>query len=169
MKNACQICFTLTFILVLVCSLSVRASAQEELEIAGMPVKVIREFYSSFQTEFVEVVIPTDQYSKDNLIKIWKYYCEKYPVKSIKLDLRIFISDTDEYNKQFDMSSDNGNSKIVNGVRLERRSYEAYFVRMGNGAAASGGDNELLIYCPDPSKPIETLRVVLAGKDPYIQ
>jgi hypothetical protein len=169
MNKSKQCYFSLASILLLVCTLSVSVSAQEELDISGIPVKVIREFYSSFKTEFVEVVIPTDQYSKDNLIKIWKYYCEKYPVKSIKLDLRIFTSDTYDYNKQFDMSSGNGNTRIVNGVRLERRSYEAYFERMGDGAAASGGDNELLIYCPDPAKPKEKIRVVLAGKDPYIQ
>jgi hypothetical protein len=169
MNTSKQFCFSLASILLLVCTLSVRVSAQEELEIAGMPIKVIREFYSSFQTEFVEVVIPIEQYSRENLEKVWRYYCEKYPVKAIKLDVRIFTSDTYEYNKQFDMSSDNGNTKIVNGVRLERRSCEASFVRMGNGAAASGGDNELLIYCPYPAKPKETIRVVLAGKDPFIQ
>jgi hypothetical protein len=160
MKNMKPICLTLAVTLLLVCSLSAKTSAQEELEIAGMPVKVIREFFSTFKTQFIEVVIPNEQYSKENLIKVWKHYCEKYPDKKIRLDLRVFTQSTHDFNRQL-YGLPSGQTKD------QFRNSEAYFERMGKGAAAFGGDNELLIYSPDLNKPSEKVRVVLAGEDPY--
>jgi hypothetical protein len=38
---------------------------------------------------------------------------------------------------------------------------------MGKGALAYGGDNELMIYSPNPDEPERTVRIVLAGEDPF--
>jgi hypothetical protein len=172
MNKSKQFYFSLTFILLLVSSLSVRVSAQEDLEIAGMPVRVIKEMKSAFKTQFIEVVIGNDHYSKDNLLKVWRYYCEKYSDKKVRLDLRVFTQETYEFNRQFDgLPLDMHSWEVIkpDKTRVKLRSFEANFERMGKGALAYGGDNELLIYCPDPAKPIEKIRVVLAGEDPYLQ
>jgi len=54
-----------------------------------------------------------------------------------------------------------------NGTRVKLRGYEASFLRMGKGALAHGGDNELMIYCPDLNERHKTVRIVLAGEDPF--
>ena len=60
-----------------------------------------------------------------------------------------------------------GEAISPNGTRAKLRGYEASFLRMGKGAIAYGGDNELMIYCPDVDEPDKTLRIVLAGEDPF--
>jgi hypothetical protein len=163
-----RILTTLILILAAVTLLSSNATAQEEVDISGLQVKVVREYFSKFKIQFIEVVIPNDQYSKDNLLKVWKYYCEKYPDKAIRLDLRVFIKDTYEFNRQYEGLPLNMHTWEVtkpDNTTVKLRSFEAQFERKGKGVLAYGGDNELLTYCPDPNKPDEKIFVVLAGKD----
>src|SRR5689334_717978 len=54
----------------------------KEETIAGISVKVIAEYRSSLKTQFVELVIAEESYSKENLISIWRHYCEKYDKKA---------------------------------------------------------------------------------------
>lgn len=163
-----RILTTLTLTLVAATLLSSSASAQDELDISGVPVKVIREYISKFKTQFIEVVIPRERYSKNNLLEVWKYYCAKFPDKKIRLDLRVFTKETYEFNRQFDgLPLDFHTWEVTkpDKTRVKLRSFEAQFERVGKGALAYGGDNELLTYCPDLSKPDEKIFVVLAGND----
>jgi hypothetical protein len=138
--------------------------------VAGIPLKVYSRYDSTFKTQYITVVIPDEAYSKENLIRIWRHYCEQYPDKKDKLDLRVYIKRSYEYNRQFngwavDMHTEEVSSP--NGVRGQLREGEASFLRMGKGALAKGGDNELMIYCPDVDRPEKTERIVLAGVDPF--
>ena len=139
----------------------------KEETIAGIPVKVISEYRSSFKTQFVTLVIAEADYSRENLISIWRHYCEKYDKKD-RLDLRVYLNRTHEYNRQFDgwpVNMDTGEAFGPNGIKAKLRSFEAYFERKGDGALAYGGDNELMIYSPNPDEPEKKESVVLAGKD----
>ena len=141
----------------------------KEATISGIPVKVISEYRSSFKTQFVTLVIAEADYSRENLIAIWRYYCdEKYKDKKDRLDLRIYINRSYEFNHQFkgwpvDMHT--GEAIGPNGTSVKLRGYEAYFERKGDGALAYGGDNELMIYSPNLDEPEKKESVVLAGKD----
>ena len=77
-----------------------RSQVREET-IAGTPVKVLSEYRSSFKTQFITLSIPDDSYSKEKLISIWRYYCEKYTDKKDRLDLRVYINRSYEFNRQF--------------------------------------------------------------------
>jgi hypothetical protein len=143
---------------------------EKEETIAGIPIKVISEYRSSFKTRFINVVIPDDSYSRENLEQIWRHYCEKYSDKKDRLDLRVYINRSYEFNRQFEGWPVNMHTEEAisqNGVRVKLRSYEAIFERMGKGALAYGGDNELMIYSPNIDEPEKKERIVLAGKDPY--
>jgi hypothetical protein len=54
-----------------------------------------------------------------------------------------------------------------NGIRTKLRECEASLLRMGKGAIAYGGDNELMIYIPHLDEPEKKERIVLAGEDPF--
>ena len=144
--------------------------AQEKGEIiAGVPVEVISDYRSSFKIRFIVIVIAKEAYSKENLISIWRHYCDKYDKKD-RLDLRVYLNQTHEYNRRFEgwiVNVHTGEAVGPDGIRAKLRSHEASFKRMGNGALASGGDNELMIYMPDPDNPEVKERIVLAGKDPF--
>jgi len=133
-----------TFILV------IEAAQKEELWIAGIPVKVKFERHS-FATWFVELLLPRQYYSKDNLERIWQYYCEKYPDEKDKLDLRVY--------------TDSPNS----GSSTPQGRFDAIFSRQGEGAAAGGGDNEFYTYRPNLEKPDETQNVQLKGRYPFLR
>src|SRR5205814_3326404 len=116
-----------------------------EENVAGILVKVHSKYDSTFKTRYITVVIPDEAYSKENLIRIWRHYCEQYPDRKDKLDLRVYINRSYEYNRQFngwavDMHS--GEAISPKGVRVQLRECEASFLRMGKGALAKGGDNE---------------------------
>jgi hypothetical protein len=137
--------------------------------IAGIPVKVVSESRSSFKTQFVTLVISEELYSRENLERIWRHYCEKYADKKDKLDVRVYTTGSYEFNRQFagqpvDMHT--GEAIGSNKTRVKLRGCEAMFLRMGDGALAYGGDNELMIYSPDLKEPEKKERIVLAGKDP---
>jgi hypothetical protein len=141
----------------------------KEETIAGVPVKVISEYRSRFKTRFIKVVIAEEFYSRDNLVSIWRHYCDKYDKKE-RLDLRVYVNGTYEYNRRFDgwpVDMHTNEAISPDGTRVKLRSFEAYFERMGDGALAYGGDNELMIYSPNLDEPEKTERIVLAGKDPY--
>ena len=140
----------------------------KEETIAGISVKVISEYRSSFKTQFVELVIAEGSYSKENLISIWRHYCEKYDKKD-RLDLRVYLNRTYEYNRQFNgwpVDMHTGEAIGPDGTGVELRTFEAYFERKGDGALAYGGDNELMIYSPNIDEPEKKESIVLAGKDP---
>jgi hypothetical protein len=164
---------TLFFILALTVistGLSPSLAQSNEENVAGILVKVYSKYDSTFKTRYITVVIPDEAYSKENLIRIWRHYCEQYPDKKDKLDLRVFIKRSYEHNRQFSgwaVDMHTGEAISPNGVRVQLRECEASFVRMGKGALAKGGDNELMIYCPNPDKPRKTERIVLAGVDPF--
>lgn len=142
---------------------------KEEI-IAGIPVKVISEYRSSFKTRFVNLVIPDESYSRENLERIWRHYCNKYSDKKDRLDVRICINSSCEFNRQFNrqpVDVHTGETVGPNGTRVRLRGCEASFLRMGKGALAYGGDNELMIYSPDLSEPEKKERIVLAGEDPF--
>jgi hypothetical protein len=148
----------------------VKESTQvKEENIAGISVQILSEYLSSFKTQFITVSIPDEVYSKDNLISIWRYYCEKYTDKKNKLDLRVYINRSYKFNRQFSgwpVNMHTGEAIGPNGTSVKLRSYEAIFLRMGKGLLAYGGDNELMIYSPNIDEPDKTVRIVLAGEDP---
>jgi hypothetical protein len=142
----------------------------KEETIAGIPVRVTSEHRSSFKTQFITLVIPDEAYSRANLELIWKHYCGKYSDKKDRLDLRVYINRSYEFNRQFEgwpVNVHTGEATGPNGTRVKLRSFEAYFERMGKGALAYGGDNELMIYSPNINEPEKKERIVLAGEDPY--
>jgi hypothetical protein len=55
----------------------------KEETIAGIPVRVISEFRSVFKTQFITVVIPDESYSRENLERIWRYYCDSTQTSTI--------------------------------------------------------------------------------------
>jgi len=135
----------------------------KEETIAGISVKVISEYRSTFEVQFISLVIAEESYSRKNLESIWRYYREKYNNKD-RLDLRIYLNRTYEYNRQFDgwpVDMHKGEAIGPNGTRVRLRTFEAYFVR------SYGEDNELMIYSPNIDEPEKKERVVLAGKDPF--
>jgi hypothetical protein len=142
----------------------------KEETIAGIPVKVISEYQSRFETRFINLVIPDEFYSRENLIRIWRHYCEKYVDKKDKLDLRVYTTGSYEFNRQFDgqpMDMHTGEALTRDKTWVKLRECEASFLRMGHGVLAYGGDNELMIYSPNLNEPEKKERIVLAGKDPY--
>ena len=143
----------------------------KEETIAGIPVKVISEYRSSFKTQFITLVVAEGSYSKENLISIWRHYCEKYDKKD-RLDLRVYLDRTYEYNHQFQgwpVNMHTGEAYGPDGTRVKLREYEAYFERKGDGALAYGGDNELMIYSPNLDEPDKKESIVLAGKNAHKQ
>jgi hypothetical protein len=166
MAKCFKIIGVLTLLVISLDSLSAAAQTETALDISGIPLKVIDE-HVAFKIQFIEVVLPNDQYAKDNLLKIWKYFCEKYPDKKIRLDLRVFTEETYQYNKQFaglPMNMHTWEAIKPDGTKVKIRGFEAQLERKGDGVLAYGGDNEYLWYCPNLSKPDEKVRVVLAGK-----
>ena len=103
---------------------------------------------------------------KENLIAIWRHYCEKYGMKD-RLDLRVYLNRTYEHNRQFDgwpVNMHSGEAYGPEGTRVKLRGYEAYFERKGDGALAYGGDNELMICSPNIDEPEKKESILLAGK-----
>src|SRR6185436_962837 len=98
----------------------------KEATISGIPVKVISEYRSSFKTQFVTLVIAEADYSRENLIAIWRYYCdEKYKDKKDRLDLRIYINRSYEFNHQFKgwpVNMHTGEAFGPNGTSVKLRS-----------------------------------------------
>jgi hypothetical protein len=131
--------------------LVIGATRQGELLISGAPVKIKSEHYS-FTTWFVEVQMPKQYYSKDNLERIWQYYCEKYPDKKDKLDVRVCTDFTH-----------------LRSGSLEKHSYDAMFSRQGEGAIAGGGENEFYTYRPNLDKPDEKKNIQLKGTYPFLR
>jgi hypothetical protein len=128
-----------------------KARQQVELRIDGIPVKIRSEHYG-FGTRFVEVILPRRYYSKENLERLWQYYCEKYPDKKDKLDVRVYAK---RESGEPDSTTDPG--------------YDANFSRQGEGAAAYGGDDEFYSYRPNLDKPNETVNVQLKGRYPFLR
>jgi hypothetical protein len=150
--------------LLIASTVSAGALQIKEETIAGIPIKVIHETRSTFGTQFVETVIPDELYSRKNIESVWRYFCEKYTDKKTRLDVRVYTNRSYEFNRQFEHTLE---GIRTSGRRGKLRDPEASFERMGDGALAPGGDNELLIYSPNIDEPEKKERVVLAGKDPY--
>jgi len=115
-----------------------------EEKIAGMNVKVLSEYRSSVKTQFITLSMPEESYSKESLIRIWRYCCEKYTDRKDRLDLRIYVNGSYEFNRQFNgwpVDSHTREAISPNGTRVKLRGYEASFLRMGKGALAHDGDN----------------------------
>jgi ankyrin repeat protein len=135
-------------VLVAGCLTLASSRQKERVIIGGIPVSVHSEHYM-FESWFVEVVIPADGYSKENLERVWRYYCEKYPDHKDKLDLRVYAD-------SMKRGQDN-------------QGPDALFTRQGEGAAASGGDNEFYTYRPNLGNPKEKQDVQLKGRYPFLR
>jgi ankyrin repeat protein len=144
--TGCATCFFFLFYL-----LAGTVRTQDEQSIDGLPVKIKREHYG-FRTRFVEIIVSRQYYSKENLERLWRHYCEKYPDKKDKLDIRVFVELGEPDSKA-----------------AKERSFDANFYRQGEGAAALGGDNEFYSYRPDLDKPDKTVNVQLKGKYPFLR
>ena len=135
-------------VLLLVSGSLVMGGAQNKDQlIAGIPVRVRSERHSA-SNWFVQLTLPKQYYSKDNLERIWAFYCEKYADHKETLDIRIYVE------------RENGESS---------HSFDAIFSRQGEGAIARGGDNEFYTYRPDPDKPDERRNVQLKGRYPFLR
>ncbi len=133
--------------------LSVTVAQQQEQQVVGISFKTTYEHYG-FGTWFVQVLIPRQSYSKENLERIWQYYCEKYPEKEDKLELRVNAE------------------TLESRSRPVRRGYEgihdAVFSRQGEGSIAGGGENQFYTYRPNLDKPDEKENVQLKGSYPFL-
>ena len=144
---------TLTIVLILLLAtflFSIRAAQQQEQRVAGLSVKIKSEHHS-FGAWFVELVIPRQSYSKENLERIWQYYCEKYADLEDRLDVRVY---TESAESKSDLAG--------------ARRYDAIFYRQGEGAIAGGGDNRFYTYSPDPDSPEVKQNVQLKGRYPFL-
>jgi hypothetical protein len=126
----------------------------------GFSFQIIDESRSTIgpPTWFVLARLSKRHYSRENLERIWRYFCNKYQDKSQKLDLRIYVDRT-------------SHAPSVAQRSVEEKSqagFVANFLRQGDGALAGGGENEILIYYPDIDKLQEHERIILKGKDPFI-
>lgn len=128
-----------------------KARLQDEQLVAGLPVKITYEHYG-FGTRFVYIALQKTYYSKENLERLWRYYCEKYPDKKDKLDIRVYVERPEQDSKA-----------------AKERSFDANFNRQGEGAIAGGGDNEFYSYLPDLEKPNQTENVQLKGRYPFLR
>ena len=114
--------------------------------------RLCRNIYSLSKLWVVGLYLPKEQYSRENLILLWRYFCEKYPDKK-EYVLQVFVST--------EKQSPN-DSKVP---RKEPRSCGAMIIRQAVGGLPTPGENELMIYCPNLDKPNETKREALAGRD----
>lgn len=134
-------------------SLSGTTAQQHDQWVPGISFRTIYEHYG-FGAWFVEVVIPRQSYSKENLEHIWHYYCEKYPDNRHKLELRVNAD-----------SSEDRSSSVRQGYD---GIHDAVFSRQGEGAIAGAGDNEFYTYRPNLDKPDEKKNVQLKGRYPFL-
>jgi hypothetical protein len=172
-----RILTTLILILIIGTLLSSGASVQTELEISGIPVKVVAAIKASINihfaevesistTHFVVVVIPTGKYSRENIETIWQQFKQRYSDKKETLDLKIYTTSTYDFNRQkFGDRAWVGTEEFIHQEPSPRK-YEARFERL-DVALTKGKVQELLYYIPDLTKPEERKVVVLAGKDPF--
>jgi ankyrin repeat protein len=126
------------------------AGQQADQQINNIPVKVLSERHA-FGTRFIDIQLLKSYYSKENLEQIWRFYCEKYPDKKDKLDVRIYVE------------TDNSRSGLS-----QERGFDAIFNRQGEGAAAGGGDNEFYTYRPNLDEPEEKENIQLNGRYPFL-
>jgi ankyrin repeat protein len=148
MKAAKIVAFTASIVLLSI--LPAKARQQVKLKFDEIPVKV-NEHYG-FGTRFVEIMLERQYYSKENLERLWQYYCQKYPDKKDKLDVRV-------YAERGKWESD---STTAPGI-------DANFNRQGEEAAAYGGDNEFYWYRPNLDEPKERANVQLKGRYPFLR
>jgi hypothetical protein len=125
-----------------------------EKDIADLRSEVLsQDYYSLSNSWLISIYLPKEQYSRENLIRLWRYYCEKYPKKKeYLLDVRVY--------------TEKPNADDSQTPPKKPRSFDAFFIRQAVGGVPTPGDNELMIYCPNLDKPEETKREVLAGQDP---
>jgi ankyrin repeat protein len=125
----------------------------------GFPFRVTQESRSTIgpATWFVFARLSERHYSRENLERIWRYFCNKYQDKSQKLDLRIYV----------DRTSHAPSATQSSVGEKSQQDFVANFLRQGDGALAGGGENEILIYHPDLDRLQELERIVLKGKDPF--
>ena len=134
-----------------------REAQREILETSvGFPFRVTRESRSTIGpiTWFVFARLSQVHYSRENLERIWRYFCNKYWDTSQKLDLRIYVERTSRVSTEGDAKAQSEEEVL------------AHFLRQAEGAIAGGGDNEILIYHPDLDNLQVVERIVLKGKDP---
>lgn len=156
----------LSFVLLATAIIPAKAAQSKKETIAGISVKVLSEYRSSFGTRFVTLVIPDEAYSREHLEHIWRHYCEKYDKKD-RLDVRVYAHRSYEYDQAFKgLPSDAHTGEVISsGKRFKLRGPDAMFERKGDGILAYGGDNELMIFRPNLDKPDEKESIWLAGKN----
>lgn len=154
--------------------------AQTSLVISNIAVSIVKdiklpqEFLFNSGTRyistrhFVVIVIPDDKYSRKNLDTIWQHFKQMYPDRKETLDLKFYTSSAYDYNKEHFADE----SWLSPGIQLlglrddYPRECEAMFERE-DVAITDGEDQEIMVYVPDLSKPLERKYVLLAGKDPW--
>ena len=126
-----------------------------EKDIADLRFVVLSQnYYSLSKSWIISIYLPKEHYSRKNLIRLWRYYCEKYPdKKEYVLDVRVYT----------EMPTPNDSQS-----KYKPRDFDAFFIRQAVGGLPTPGDNELMIYSPNLDKPREKKREVLAGRDPIL-
>ena len=119
-------------------------AANKKKQIDGVKYEELSQtYYSLSKSWIISIYLSKENYSRENLIRIWRNYCKKYPnKKKYVLDMRVYTQ-----KNSFEVS-------------------DAMIIRQGVAGIPIPGENELMIYRPDMSKPHETKREVLAGRDP---
>lgn len=132
--------------------IAISSAQQTNHVVAGVPVEV-RSEHCSFHTWFVEIRLNRSSYSQENLERIWRFYCEKYPDKKDKLDMRVYAESTDSQ---------------TSSVGKKAYDHDAIFSRQGEGAIAFGGENEFYTFKPDLEGPEVKKNVQLSGRYPFL-
>jgi hypothetical protein len=125
----------------------------------------------TYNTRRVRVVLPKEQYNKDNLERLFRFYSHEYANREEALEVGVY-TDIDNLKRELLISRMPGSASVFwpppsSGTPSSsgRRSlyYDAWYYRTGD-SLLSGGSNEFYDFSPDLDRPERTRRVVLRGK-----
>jgi hypothetical protein len=114
----------------------------------------------------VSIVMPKEYFSKETLDQLFCSFSKKYPNREEKLHIKVYTSLNNwQQEHEVEFPDDFGLPATIlpRDPASHRVLYDAVFYRQGNGAMASGGDNEWYIYKPDLDNPDKTQVVILKG------
>lgn len=125
-----------------------------EKDISDLRYEILDQSYYELSKSWrIYLYLPNDQYSRENLIRLWRYYCEKYPdKKEYVLDMRVYTK-----KQNSDEKATSTSKELL---------FAAMIIRQGISGLPIPGENELMLYYPDLTNPKEWKREVLAGRDP---
>lgn len=113
----------------------------------------------------ISLVVSRENFSEDNLTRIFRFFSNKHPDKEEKLHIAVYTSlenwEKEQEQFPFDFSLPGG--QVPFDPQDRRILCDAMFFREGNGDFAPGGDNEWYWFSPDLNSPNETKTVVLKG------